>query len=504
MTKDDYANLFGDLVNRAESEHLTVCSIIVDNLAAQSVGLDSWLASSNSPIIHVKCFAHMANLVIANTLEEGNFALVMERVTVIQSFLRKPKAVAAIGKKCPAFVRTRWCYMVDTLAFIFNNLEAVPGYLFANPLDCQGVKYVPTEAFELYAILLPFSCFIRAVEARCCSLASIVPLVRDLLRALSNVRASLSTDAAQVILKDLYIRLLLRLCMNNRAEVLAAYSLTLPGRNELRRKELGYSTQGEVCEDAVHLIKENQELKSFIKGDISYDDVIASVYQQIANSRPFIGACCVPSVFGQRIGGIGDMSYSDAQNYREHLREFAQMREDDRFDVEKNDIYAKIYDRAQERILQLADQVAQKHNYDSALPEMKKMYDTWLFGHPKEVPFLGSANPVVCANEMWRIAHRHAGWEILSDIALRFISSGTSEADAERVLSMERNIAGLHGTRFGIQGMRSRMICARKATTWIALPHNRIMDDETVMNLLEIEDDNSDSDVEEEIIERTE
>jgi hypothetical protein len=502
MTKEDYTALFCDLVVRAESEKLTLCSIIIDNLAAQSFGLDAWLSSSNSPIIHVKCFAHMANLVIANTLGEGNFARVMRRVTNIQTCLRKRQAVAAIGKRCPAFVQTRWIYMIDTLAFIFNNLEAIRGYMFANPHESQDFDDIPTEVFELYAVLLPFSCFIRAVEARCCSLTSIVPLARDLLKCLSNVRGFLATDAGQVILRDLHIRLLARLCVNNRAEVLAAHSLTLEGRDELRKMEVGYSTQGQGSGDGLRGVKENQDLKSFMKGDASFDDVMASIYQQIANSRPFIGAECAPSVFSQRVGGMKDMyghSLSDAQNYTGYLREFAEMTEDERFDVKRTDIYGKIYDIAQERILQLADRVAQKLQYDAALPELKRRYDIWLFDPQTSVPFIGAPNPAVRAEQMWRMAHRHAGWEILADVALRIVSSGTSEADAERILSMERNIAGLHGTRFGIQGMRSRMILARKATTGLALPHRRIEDDdETVMSLLEIEnppeieDDNSD------------
>jgi hypothetical protein len=37
------------------------------------------------------------------------------------------------------------------------------------------------------------------------------------------------------------------------------------------------------------------------------------------------------------------------------------------------------------------------------------------------------------------------------------MSCGTSEADAERLFSLERNIAGLHGTRFSLPGMVARL-----------------------------------------------
>jgi hypothetical protein len=37
------------------------------------------------------------------------------------------------------------------------------------------------------------------------------------------------------------------------------------------------------------------------------------------------------------------------------------------------------------------------------------------------------------------------------------VTCGTSEADAKSLLSMRRNIAGLHGTRFGLPSMAARL-----------------------------------------------
>jgi hypothetical protein len=37
------------------------------------------------------------------------------------------------------------------------------------------------------------------------------------------------------------------------------------------------------------------------------------------------------------------------------------------------------------------------------------------------------------------------------------VTCGTSEADAERLFSMQRNIAGLHWTRFGLPSMEARL-----------------------------------------------
>jgi hypothetical protein len=37
------------------------------------------------------------------------------------------------------------------------------------------------------------------------------------------------------------------------------------------------------------------------------------------------------------------------------------------------------------------------------------------------------------------------------------VTGATSEADAERLFLMQRNISGLHGTRFGLPSMEARL-----------------------------------------------
>jgi hypothetical protein len=58
---------------------------------------------------------------------------------------------------------------------------------------------------------------------------------------------------------------------------------------------------------------------------------------------------------------------------------------------------------------------------------------------------------------IWRAADRFEEWSALSELALRLVTCGTSEADAEGLLSMQRIIAGLHGTRFGLPSMETRL-----------------------------------------------
>jgi hypothetical protein len=58
---------------------------------------------------------------------------------------------------------------------------------------------------------------------------------------------------------------------------------------------------------------------------------------------------------------------------------------------------------------------------------------------------------------IWRAVHRFEEWYALSELALRLVTCGMSEADAERLFSMQCNIAGLHGTRFGLPSMEAHL-----------------------------------------------
>jgi hypothetical protein len=125
FTVQDYCNLFFELMAILDSFGLILCSIAVENLPAQVGGVDRALQLNNSPAIHVKCFAQMANRVLASTGSTANFARIMDYLTDLQKLLRSPQATVQLGAKCPKSVRTRWFSLVDTLRFISKPLIGI-------------------------------------------------------------------------------------------------------------------------------------------------------------------------------------------------------------------------------------------------------------------------------------------------------------------------------------------------------------------------------------------
>jgi hypothetical protein len=428
FTAEEYQELFANLFRTIELNEFILCSVVIDNLPSQSSGLDRAISERKLPVLHVKCFAHMANLVLLNSMSDANFDMVFGALTRLQNDLRKTEVVNALGKRCPRFVRTRWFYMVDTLAFICDNAEAITG-MIGGP---------PAEIYELYAILNPYLLFVRAIEERECSLGSVVLLVRRLLVNLNSAWSLIRTSVSKTIFRDMYIRLLSRLMCNNREECITSYLLTPYGRYELRTRQKGYTT----C------ISEDEPIPRHpLHSGMSYDEFAAGICELILNTPPMIDEeNCGRPAFGGPSGTIGDDSIS--RSYDEWLDFFANMNLEDmmKYDPYETD---SLYEIAIESI----EAISARLMLDKEA--MKTMFRMWLFGDMKVVSFLNESPESV--NEMWRIAHRLKEWRNFAEVSLRFISCATSEADAERILSVERNIAGLCGTRFGIRSMEARL-----------------------------------------------
>jgi hypothetical protein len=110
-------------------------------------------------------------------------------------------------------------------------------------------------------ILLPFDCFLGALESRACGLLDLVPPARELLEPLRDVLQFVRTDSVRQIFHELHIRLLSWLVVNNRDEALAGSSLALKGRPKIRDSR-GEST----CDANEPMLNPYLQLKSVMTG----------------------------------------------------------------------------------------------------------------------------------------------------------------------------------------------------------------------------------------------
>jgi hypothetical protein len=115
------------------------------------------------------------------------------------------------------------------------------------------------------------------------------------------------------------------------------------------------------------------------------------------------------------------------------------------------DPYQFVYETAKRQISEFAVKLGQNSG------EIGKIFDVWPFAPIDEVPFLQDLAPLEPLDSIWQSGHRYKEWAEFAELALRLVSCVTSESAAERVLSMAKNIAGLHRPRVAIGTMEARL-----------------------------------------------
>jgi hypothetical protein len=262
----------------------------------------------------------------------------------------------------------------------------------------------------------------------------------------------------------MYVRLLARASINNRTKASAIHCFTLQGRTEIRKRESGFGTQNPDFALDSDFSGEVVNLKVDMKYRCSYIDVIVRLVEVIGNTTPLMtdtesapsGAEPAPSgaegdfdAAGDAVSGIEDgKAVASHEDYNEHLAYFVALAEPDLMEY---DPYHDLYVIATQYLHTFAGNLGLDESSTIAL------FDRRRFSAAPEVPFLqhldGSEEP----NMIWRPTHRFEEWSALSELSLRLVTCGTSEADVERLFSMQYNIVGLHGTRFGLPSMESRL-----------------------------------------------
>jgi hypothetical protein len=336
-------------------------------------------------------------------------------------------------------------------------VDEIAGYLHVVSDSEQIACPLPTELFEFYAIVMLFGCLVSAVERHCCSLCVFVPVIRDLLAVLRDVAGILRTTSAHAILRDTYGCLLARTSINNSTEASAAYCFTLQGRADIRKRESGFSTQNPDFVLESEFSGEVVNLKVSLRHRCSDDDVIVRLVEVIGNTTLLMtdiesapsGAEGDFGASGDAVSGTEDGEEAAShEDYNEHLAYFVALAE---HDLTEYDPYHDLYVVATRYLRTFAANLGLDESSTIAL------FDRWLFSAAPEVSLLhhldGSEEP----NMIWRAVHRFEEWSALSELALRLVTCGMSEADTERLLSMQRKIAGLHGKRFGLPSMEARL-----------------------------------------------
>jgi hypothetical protein len=438
---------------------LEICGVVCDNLPAQVVGLRNFLAEDHgrwAGIMHIPCCNHMINLVFVQALKQGFFREVVSSLPGVIQAMNSEYALQVTRKQCPKIIRTRWVYLVDILGFLINHYFEVHEVLqLIDPADILRV-YRPA-----YLLLLPLSLFSRAMETRKRILAHVIPAAREVLREWAELFQVFNDKQAIVDCLDvLTAHFLARLRRNSFDKILTALGVSPRGRAEIRTREQGFQTHGEIvpCTTPKFIAKMQSEFRFALhplpngqlregSGDpsaVSQGPADFNVIAAMGDAHP-----AGPTDFVD----VDDLVQTepppepeDDPNEPSFLTLLGEEQHISLFDRLGRDLIEGIIPVA------LREVVRQGTHIGYAADEIRSaLIEWWMADRP--IP------PNTRPDSYWRQIHGEGGTIArLAHVALRFITLVCSEADIERLLCKQKYIQGHSGSNYRLSTIHARLV----------------------------------------------
>jgi hypothetical protein len=466
---DDYYLFFQRTLMSIVENNYVICGVIIDNLAAQSLGLRQVLAVADDPTIraisHVPCFCHAMNLVFANSVRDcGYLQSIMDILSRWEAVFRTrfARRVMKCRPRCPSIPKTRWLYATDPLRWIAEHISDIQTLiqLYQTGEDAEINRAHRNHALDILSeadhiqqfkilddalrLLEPLRTLCDRLERRNASLSTVIPSVRRALAAYRTLySARILEPESYEILKHILSRLIARMVMNVQDLSATAYLLSPDGKSEIRMRERGFAIVSAPS-------MEDQQLLS----------VRADVHEMTL------------TVHGTEIhedaGAMSDSASSDDDQTDEafetdwdrpdnELEEFSSYQTLQIELFESGDIeHMLAYPLYEDLMLKADGCIASFAEILGFSPDQAvESLHNWI-STPSEIlrfPLLGNRS----VDSIWRNAHQYDAWRDFSEIALRIVTLGTSEADVERIISIHRDIASLKGTRYSHLTIRNRL-----------------------------------------------
>jgi hypothetical protein len=232
---------------------------MIDNLAAQSLGLHRTLESSETctlrAVLHIPCFCHAISLVFVNSIRDCRaLRQVIEGIGRCEAVLRTrfARGVMTGTRSCPSIPETRWLNVTDSLRWVGFHIQQIHAlmaiYLEADDEEVHrarrnAVLDIVTEGraseqFEVMedclALLQPLRSLCDRREGRSTTLSLVVPAVREPLDAYRDLYSTrILQPSSSERLKHLLSKFIVRMAMNVEDICVTAYVLSLESRNKI-------------------------------------------------------------------------------------------------------------------------------------------------------------------------------------------------------------------------------------------------------------------------------
>ena len=464
--------------------NLCVCSVVHDNLAAQSNAVATVLSTWDSVprILDIPCFNHMANLVFKDSVDSCyQLESLLTEVKKWQSLFQE------LGLPSPPVPETRWFYVVELIEAILRSqnleevLEAHPD-VAARILGDREIKKVPPSFFMLYDILEPMYTLSKSLECQNTRLCHIIPLIRRCMQRWRDLITTPPSDVALVIINSLISNLLARLRANAFEEIVTAYVLSIKGKQEISHRLSSSSLKrSRACVMEELLLAMKQFPECFEMYEKRVQEIEESVVSSDDHDYNTMRESDPGSVQGARSSGISTITRRRNAARELYLDIYEEIPVSDKLEYDFLDdclgiavkclencgclegaITESYYSVALEQWIRLEidEMISQLQAFYSceSSPEALDMLDLYVWKHISCLSHSDSA---------WR------AWDHVSKCAMRLVSAAVSEADVERLLSKQKLIQGNHSTNISTEGLTARLqLYGRRGITDISRHEN--------------------------------
>ena len=234
----DYESFILSRIQLVQNEGIQIAAIIHDNLTVQTNAVTNVLNSLEQcpRTLDIPCLNHMLNLVFTHAAEECE-----PLAKLVNDTLNWQKLLRSLKIKIAAIPKTRWMYIVE----VIQAMSAAPGLnaaLAAQPKVVRNTlgymaQDFPARLIELHVVLNPLFVLSKKMEQNTTRLPDVIPLVRKCLLDWKAMKETYEEgDAFLEIIDALASHLLARLHANSFPEVVTAYVLSISGKLELEQQ----------------------------------------------------------------------------------------------------------------------------------------------------------------------------------------------------------------------------------------------------------------------------
>ena len=486
-------------------KRLIPVAVCHDRLLCQSLAvrrLVEVLAEGDNGIVVVDCpcLNHLLNTVFTHTLDMPGLKVIVKKIGALATHLRKRDAVFHLKRHCPYPPKTRWLYLCDTLAFLYQHKDAIISY-FLQRSDGATVKsiraeYLPLIFDELYLILLPLKQLSLCFEEHECRLADAIPLLNITFELFSLVLTKISADARPILVNIVKeMRTLFQLHLP--VETWACWAMTRHGRAFLRARNAppGLCTDFlSASEDEVRTSSGNdlharmkqevlrvlENYKSETEQEIRYTDPSmpsGSGSDHEDDSPLYEPEGCISDEDDELSLEKGDEDSDDCwideidgdfdtSRVSDEDAEVNQKEDELRNELSTLSLDSLLgptwaentYSRSLE-VLQKYYTMATGNDSDESNAHVMSLFDVWLglISNPLSAYFTQILRQDCSDITLWQHAFKCDELKEFAVIAMKLITVAVGESDVERLFSRQRRLVGTTMTNIGRDVLLSRL-----------------------------------------------